>query len=206
MCWAWCSPFFPRSGLVAGEVAELFRRFFFSFFAPLAGRGGEGRSWWRLEFRFWFWCCRRSPSALLPRPALVARGVKSGGGLLLGLDLSPVQGSWFEGEGSGAGGPIFRRLLQDQEVGASRPMGVHRFMSRRLTTGDSRFSKAWRCSSFQIWGRAAFFFFAGVGAGREWRQAWWWFSSQLLCLCFGSGRVCEPVYGLVLVCVLVSSL
>ena len=85
VCWARCSPFFPRSGLVAGEVVELFRQIFFFFLVPLAGRGGEGRSWWSMEICFWFWWCRWSPLEFLLRPALVARGVESGGGLLLAL-------------------------------------------------------------------------------------------------------------------------
>ena len=45
------SPSVPRSGGDAGEVVEVHPVFFFFLLSP-AGRGGEGRSWWRLELRF----------------------------------------------------------------------------------------------------------------------------------------------------------
>ena len=44
------SPSVPRSGGDAGEV-EVHPVFFFFLLSP-AGRGGEGRSWWRMELRF----------------------------------------------------------------------------------------------------------------------------------------------------------
>ena len=120
----------------------------------------------------------------------------------LGSDLTPVQGSWIDGGRSGAGGPYLRLLLPDREVGASRLMVVHRFMSRRLTAGDSRFLKAWWCSSFQVWGRAAFFFSAGDAASRERRRVLWWLSFSAVAPVLRIRQcVCEPVYVCVLVCV-----
>ena len=51
-------PSFLRSGFVAGEVVKVVRRAPVFFFVPLAGRGGEGRSWRESVVRF---CCRWSP-------------------------------------------------------------------------------------------------------------------------------------------------
>ena len=45
------SPSVPRSGGDAGEVVEVLPVLFFFLVSP-AGRGGEGRNWWRLEL--WF--------------------------------------------------------------------------------------------------------------------------------------------------------
>ena len=88
--WAWSSPSLPRSGLVVGEVVEVFRRAQFSVCAPLAGCGSEGRSRRWSVFRFW-WFCRwgSSSSAFLLRSASVARGAASAGAWamrLVGLD------------------------------------------------------------------------------------------------------------------------
>ena len=61
----------PRSGCDAGEVVEVLRRTRPSLRAPLAGRGGEGRSRWWACFRFW---CRWLSSLLLLRLTMVAWG------------------------------------------------------------------------------------------------------------------------------------
>ena len=207
--WVSSSPSCPRSGL-AGEVVEVVRRVLSPISVSPAGRGGEGSRRWLGASWFWCWCCRwsSSPASLL-WPAEVARGVVFAGVLaarmvdlrsFFGLDLSPVQGCWIDGGRSGAGGPFLRLFLPDQEEGASRPMVVHRFMSRRLTAGDSRCLKAWRCS-FQDWGRVAFFFSAGDDAGRERRRALRWFSFSAVALVLRIRQyVCGPVYGCVLVC------
>ena len=63
-----------RSGFVAGEVVEVLRRARPSLRAPLAGRGGEGRSWWWALSRFWCRWLWWSSSLLLLRLAMAARG------------------------------------------------------------------------------------------------------------------------------------
>ena len=92
------SPSVPRPGGDAGEVVEVLRRARSSFFASLAGRGGEGRSGWSAAFRFWWWCgwwC--SSLVFLLWPASVARGAVSAEDpvmLAVGLGVAASAGSW----------------------------------------------------------------------------------------------------------------
>ena len=117
---------------------------------------------WSLGVLFCRWSCARSS------PPLFA-GEELSIWWFFGLELLPVQGSRYDGGGSGAGGRS-SAAGAGSRLRASWPRFVQRFRSRRLTAGGSCSSKASRCSPFLVRGWPALSSSPGDAGVWEWRR------------------------------------
>jgi hypothetical protein len=144
-CGFWSFPSFPRSSFVfvAGEVVKVLCRGRLSAFPPPAGRGGEEWKWWSFVFRFVGGGAGVPSSTFQLRPAMVARGAASGGGV--GLVVVDLGGAASAGRrvvaGSGCCGRARSARLGSVLQRWTAPAAIYELW-RRLLPGGKRYGGA----------------------------------------------------------------